>query len=223
MTPFAPELWVATEPVQHLGLQLTTTMALVRLGDGSLLAYSPVRLTSERRAAVDALGPVAHVYAPNTFHHLWAGEWTAAYPDARLHAPAGLAAKRSDLRIARVPGKSLEPAFAGVLEELPLDGFRLEETVLFHAPSRTLVAADLVQNVGRPEHLWTALYARMNGFYDRVALSRMLHWVAVSDRAALRRSVDKIVDHPFERVIVGHGEPVREEGRRKIARAYARA
>jgi hypothetical protein len=223
VTPFAPGVWVATEPVQHLGLRLTTTMALVRLGDGSLLAYSPVRLTPERRAAVDALGPVAHVYAPNTFHHLWAGEWLAAYPGARLHAPAGLAAKRPDLRIDRVPGQSVEPAFAGVVEELPLTGFRLEETVLFHEPSRTLISADLVHNIGRPEHPWTALYARMNGFYDRVALSRMLRWVAISDRAALRRSVEKLVALPFERVIVGHGEAVREDGRRKVARAYGLA
>jgi hypothetical protein len=196
-------------------------MAVVQLGDGSLLVYSPVRLTPERRAAVDAIGPVAHLYAPNTFHHLWAGEWVAAYPTARLHAPAGLAKKRPELRIDRVPGQSPEPAFAGSVTEVPLTGFRLEETVLFHEPSRTLVCADLVQNIGRPSHWWTALYARLNGFYDRVALSRMLHWIAISDRAALRRTVEKLVELPFERVVVGHGEPVIADARHAVASAYA--
>jgi hypothetical protein len=59
---------------------------------------------------------------------------------------------------------------AGVVDELRIDGFRLRESVLFHRPSRTLVVADLVHNVGRPPHGWTKMYARTMGFYDRAAL-----------------------------------------------------
>src|SRR5437660_1311709 len=174
LTPFAEGIWVGTEPVRFLGLQLTATMAVLRLGDDSLLLYAPVAMTPERRVAVEALGPVAHLYAPNLHHHLWIGEWAAAFPSARLHAPAGLARKRRDLRIDRAHGAAPEPAFAGVVDELRIDGFRLDESVLLYHPSRTLVIADLVHNVGRPQHGWTRLYARTMGFYDRVALSRML-------------------------------------------------
>ncbi|QRN95428.1 hypothetical protein JRI60_41225 [Archangium violaceum] len=39
-----------------LGMQLTSTMTVIRLGDGSLLLHSPVAMTPERRAAVEALG-----------------------------------------------------------------------------------------------------------------------------------------------------------------------
>ena len=148
MTPFVDGVWLASDPVRIVGTRLTATMALLRLGDGSLLAYSPVSLTAERRAAVDALGRVAHVYAPSNFHHRWAGEWAAAYPGARVHAPAGLTKK---LRVHRVLGDGSEPAFAGVVDETHIDGFRLDETVLVHHPSRTLVVADLVHNVGRPD------------------------------------------------------------------------
>jgi hypothetical protein len=172
MTPFGEGVWLATEPVRIVGMRLSATMTLVRLGDGSLLAYSPVALTAERRAAVAALGRVAHLYAPSAYHDRWIGEWADAFPEARVHAPAALGKKRKALRVDRALGTAPEPAFAGVVDEVHIDGFRLDETVLVHRPSRTLVVADLVHNVGRPEGGWARFYTRAMGFYDRVALSR---------------------------------------------------
>jgi hypothetical protein len=219
LTPFAEGVWLATEPVSFLGLRLTATMTVLRLGDGSLLLHSPVAMTSERRAAVEALGRVAHLYAPNTFHHLSIGQWAAAFPSARLHAPPGLAKKRADLRIDRVSGVAPEPAFDGVVDELPIEGFRLEEHALLHRPSRTLVVADLVHNIGRPAHGWTKLYTRAMEFYDRVALSRLIRMAAFSDRAAARRSVDDVLARGFDHLVVGHGAPL-VGGREALAAAY---
>jgi hypothetical protein len=222
LTPFADGIWLGTEPVRFLGLRLTSTMTVLRLADGSLLLYSPVAMTPARRAAVEALGSVAHLYAPNTFHHRWIGDWAAAFPGARLHAPPDLANKRRDLRIDRVHGAAPpEPAFAGVIEELRIDGFRLQESVLVYAPARTLVVADLVHNIGRPTHGWTRLYTRTMGFYDRVAVSRFIRWTAFSDRAAARRSVDALLARPFDRLVVGHGAPVAAGGRDALAAVYA--
>jgi hypothetical protein len=221
MTPFAEGIWVDTAPVRFLGMQLTTTMTVLRLGDGNLLLYSPVALTQARQSAIEALGPVAHLYAPNLFHHRWIGEWAAAFPSARLHAPVGLAKKRGDLRIDRIHNAAREPAFAGVLEELPIDGFRLAESVVVYRPARTLVVADLVHNVGRPQHRWTNFYSRTMGFYDRVALSRMIRWTAFTDRATARRSLDELLALPFDRLIVGHGAPLAAGGREALAAAYS--
>jgi hypothetical protein len=167
-------------------------MALLHLGGGELVAYSPVSLTPARRAAVEAIGRVAHVYAPSLFHERWAGQWAEAFPSARVHAPARLAKKRRDLRVDRLLGDGSEPAFAGVIDELHIDGCRLDETVLVHRPTRTLVVADLVHNVGRPDTAWARTYSRAMGFYDRVAVSRMLRWAAYNDRAAARASIDAV-------------------------------
>ncbi len=216
-------LWLSTEPVTFLGLRLTVNMAVMKLADGGLLLYSPVRLTDERRAAVTALGPVAHLYAPNTHHFMWIGEWAAAFPSAKVHASADLLRKRPEIRAARAlgPDEAPEPAFAGAVEEVHVDGFRLDESVVFHAPSRALVVADLVHNIGRPNHGWTKAYTRAMGFYDRVALSRMIRWAAFADRAAARRSVDSLLDRPVERLVVGHGAPVADGARDALAKAYA--
>lgn len=69
------------------------------------------------------VGPVRHLYAPNLFHHSWIGDWARAYPTARVHAPAGVARKRRDLRIDRPHGSSVEPAFDGDVEEVPIAAF----------------------------------------------------------------------------------------------------
>jgi hypothetical protein len=220
LTPFAEGVWVDSAPARIVGMQLTATMTVLRLGDGSLLVHSPIALTPERRAAVEALGPVAQLYAPNLYHHLRMGEWSAAFPSARVHAPAGLARKRPDLRIDRAHNAAPEPAMAGVVDELSIDGFRLEESVLLYRPARTLLVADLVHNIGRPQHAWTRFYSRTMGFYDRVGLSRIIRWSAFSDRAAARRSLDAVLALPFDRLIVGHGAPLTTGAREALAAAY---
>ncbi|HVH98535.1 MAG TPA: DUF4336 domain-containing protein [Enhygromyxa sp.] len=216
---FGEGIWLSTAPVRILGMRLTATMAVVRLGDGGLLLYSPLAMTPERRAAVEALGPVAHLYAPNLYHHLYVGEWAAAFPSARVHAPLGLDAKRPDLRIDRVHGSPLDPVVAEVVDELAIDGFRLRESVLLVRPAQTLLVADLVHNIGQPQHRWTIAYTRMMGFYDRVALSRMIRWTGFSDRAAARRSLDELLARPFDRLVVGHGTPLGSGAREAIAGA----
>lgn len=221
LVPFTRGVWVSTEPVQFLRMRLTATMAVFRLNDNELLLYSPVAITRNRRAAIEGLGAVAHLYAPNLFHHTWVGEWASAFPSARVHAPARLANKRPDLRIDRVHSSSPEPAFANIVDELPIDGFRLDECALFHRPSRTLVVADLLHNVGRPQHRWTKLYTRTMGFYDRIALSRVIRWTGFRDKVAGRRSLDRLLQLPFDRLIVGHGKPITVGARAALSAAYS--
>jgi hypothetical protein len=221
LAPFGEGVWLGTSPVSIVGMRLATTMTVLRLGDGGLLVYSPCALTPRRRAAVDALGPVRHLYAPNLFHHRWVGDWAAAFPSARLHAPRGLARKRRDLRIDRVHGEAPDPALAPDVDELPIDGFRLREGVIIHRASRTLVVADLIHNVGRPVQPWAVLYTRLMGFYDRVALSRVIRWTGFDDHAAARRCIDAVLARPFDRLVVGHGAPLASGAHEAVAAGYA--
>jgi hypothetical protein len=216
----AEGLWVDTAPVRILGTKLASTMTVLRMTDGSMLVHSPIAMTPERRAAVEELGPVRHLYAPNLFHHLGLREWAEAFPLARVHAPAGLSKKRPDLRTDRVHDSTPEAAFGGVVTELQIDGLRLDECALFYRPARALIVADLVHNIGRPDDGWTKFYTKSMGFYDRVALSRAIRWTAFSDRAAARRSIDSLLAFPFERVIVGHGAPVVSGARDAVASAF---
>jgi Domain of unknown function (DUF4336) len=95
---FGQEIWTADGPdVAVVGFRYPTRMAAVRLSDGSLFIWSPIQLTASLRAAVDALGPVQHIVAPNSLHHLFLPVWKHAYPGAKVYAPPGLRKKRADI------------------------------------------------------------------------------------------------------------------------------
>lgn len=220
LSELAPGVWYDVGPSHFLGLRLTTTMTVLSVAEGVLL-HSPLPMTPERRAAVEAIGPVVHLYAPNTFHHRWLGEWSQAFPSAMVHAPEELAIKRPNLRIDRFHDRATECDFGGVVGEAKIRGFRMRETALIYRPGRTAIVTDLVHNIGRPTHGWTKVYTRAMGFYDRVALSRVLRWTSFDDKGAARSSIDALLGHDFERLIVGHGEPIRTAGRAALAAATA--
>jgi hypothetical protein len=219
LSAFAEGVWLDSGPVSFLGLRLTATMTVLRVADGGLLVHSPLPLTPDRRAEVESLGRVDHLYAPNTFHHQWLGEWSQAFPAALVHAPAELAVKRKDLRIDRFHDQAAASDFGGTVIEVPIRGFRLRETALVYLPGSTAIVTDLVHNIGRPTHAWTRFYTRLTGFYDRVAISRVIRWTAFHDKNAARHSVDALLDHAFDGLIVGHGAPIPGVGRDALAHA----
>jgi hypothetical protein len=223
LAPFAAGIWTARDPVRipYVGVCVTATMAVVELPGQALLLFSPLEMTPERRAAVEAVGTVKHIYAPNLFHHLWIDDWASAYPRAMVHAPRALRAKRPDLRIDRDHDRDAPGDLSAELDEVHIDGFAFEETALVHRQSGTLLVADLVHNVGRPKGLWTRTYARAMGFYDQVAISRAIRWVAFTDRVAARRSIDRLAECNFDRLLVGHGAPISTGGRAAVLNAYS--
>ena len=82
LKPFAEHVWTESRRAKFLGVETGTRMTVVRLSDGGLFVHSPVALDLETRREVDALGEVRAVVAPSVFHHLFVGEWMAAYPKA---------------------------------------------------------------------------------------------------------------------------------------------
>jgi hypothetical protein len=220
LTRLAEGVWLASEPVRIIGMRLSATMTVLELPRSELLLYSPVAMTPGRRAAVEELGTVTHLYAPNTYHHVWIGQWVEAFPAARVHAPAALRKQRPELRINRAHDVEPLRGLDATLDEVHIDGFALGESVLHHRPSGTLLVADLVHNIGRPTHTWTSLYSRAMGFYDRVAISRAIRWGAFRDHAAARRSVDRVLACSFDRLVVGHGAPIDGGAHEALVTAY---
>jgi hypothetical protein len=202
----ADGLWVADAPSHSMvGLRLGTRMTVVRLTNGSLLVHSPIALAPELRAAVDTLGRVGHVVCPNVYHHVYAGEWTAAYPAALLHGPAELAKKRTDLHFHAALAPTPHPDWTGILVPHPIDGCALHETVLLHAPTKTLIASDLTENFTRCDHFPTRVYLRAAGIWQKPGWSRFLRWM-YKDRAAARRSIDALLSLDWDRLVIAHGD-----------------
>ena len=217
----AEDLWVATRPFGVLpGLDIGTRMTVMRLPDGGLVLHSPVAADVATRAAVEAIGPVRAIACPNQVHHLFASGWKQAFPEARLLAAPGLPAKRRDLAFDGLLGDDPDPAWGDALATVHVRGMPLLEEVLFlHRASRTLLVTDLAFHVTpatRPGLRRWAWISRVRGAFGPNAIARF----CVRDRHAVRRSLDRVLDWDFDRVVVTHGEVLERGGRAALRRAW---
>lgn len=220
LEPLADGVWVARAPFRFLTFAIGTRMSVVRLPDGGLLLHSPIAPDSALRAELDALGPVRHIVCPNLFHHVFAGPMLEAYPEARLYAPAQLRKKRPELRVDRdfVEGPCSE--WGGALEGVRVQGSMLDETVLFHGATGTLISADFLEYFERCDEAWTRGYLKLAGVYQRVTWNRLLRLV-YRDRKAARASIDRILEFPIERVVIAHGDVITKHARAAVREGFA--
>ncbi|NNL67381.1 MAG: DUF4336 domain-containing protein [Myxococcales bacterium] len=198
-------------------------MTVARLADGGLLLHSPIPHTPALAQEIAALGPVTHLVAPNRVHHLYLGPWTEACPDATLHGAPGLRDKRRDLVFHRELGDAPASDWADRLDQALVAGIpHVNEVVLLHRASRTLLLTDLAMNFpSLPEGFWTRLFVRAMALQGGVRTSRLIHSL-VRDRAALRASLERILAWDFDRVVVSHGELCERGGRDALRSAWAR-
>jgi len=220
MEEVASGVWIWHQPLTMMGVQLGSRMTVVRLADGGLWVHSPIALTPEIRAEMSELGEVRFVVAPNRYHHLHAGEWMRAYPGSKLFGAAGLEKKCKDVRFDGQLGEAPEAAWHGQLEQLPIRGSMLGETVFYHPTTRTLITADLTENFTTSAHWFTRGYLKLSGIHGKPGLSRLLRPM-FRDRVATRESIDRLLGWDFERVIISHGDDIlRQDAKAIVERTY---
>lgn len=221
-------IWLTDgEIVNFYGFPYPTRSVIVRLEDGNLWIWSPVRLTQALQEGVDALGRVAHLVSPNKLHHLYLPEWLAAYPDARLWGPASTIRKRSDLSFYGTLGDLAPSEWRHEFTLFWFHGsFMLDEIVFFHQSSRTAILADLSENFGDDflcEH-WSrrkraiARICKITVGYGYAPLELRLSWL---NRKPAREAMEALLALNPRQVIMAHGEWQRENGRAYLKQAFA--
>ncbi|HUR59622.1 MAG TPA: DUF4336 domain-containing protein [Opitutaceae bacterium] len=221
LSPLAPELWELNAPLAVLGMHLGHRMTVARLPDGSVWVHSPVAYSDALAAALARLGPVRHVLAPNAMHDTYLEGWFAAYPGARFHGAKGFAKFRPDLKFTDTLGDTPDPAWAAVFDQRMVRGMpRLNEVVFRHRPSRTLILTDLAFNLGADMPLLSRVLMRLNSCHCRFAVSRLLK-TTIKDRAAVRASIDEILQWDFNRIVLSHGADVPTGGKNLLRDAFA--
>jgi hypothetical protein len=146
----APTLWVVERPFKLpiVRAEVGTRMTIIRLNDGNLFLHSPVKLDSELKRALNALGPVGAVVAPNRAHHLFVRDYIESYPQAMSYGAPGLPERRPDLRLDATLGDEAPREWQGVIEQQLFRGAPpLNEVVFFHPSSRTVIFTDLIFNL----------------------------------------------------------------------------
>src|SRR5205085_9380822 len=169
LTPLIDDrLWALNRPVWFAGVRLRARSTVLRLDDGSLLLHSPAPPTDGLAEQLRALGPVRWLVVPNRFHHLGTPAAAAHFPDARVVGPGSALKRNQALRLHLDIHDAQFREQVPELEALPLGGVPfLDETVLYHRPTQTLLGADIVLCADAQDH-WTLRFAaRIFGFYDR--------------------------------------------------------
>jgi hypothetical protein len=198
-------------------------MAVIRLPvEGGLWVWSPVALTPEIRRAVDALGTVRHLVAPNSLHHTFLADWAAAYPEAKVSAAPGLAQDVAGTEIHSIMGDEPDPAWAGTLDQVIVRGNRITtEVVFFHRASSTVLVTDLVQQIPRDwYHGWRAVVARLDLMTAPVPSVPRKFRMATTDRSAFRDSIRSVLEWPAERLVMAHGTPIASGGKGALQAAF---
>src|SRR6516225_6573460 len=115
----ADGLWVVQRPfaLPFVRAEVGTRMTIVRLADGGLFLHSPVKFDHGLRQALDALGPVRAIIAPSRVHHLFVGDYIAAYPEASSYAAPGLPKRRTALKFDAVLTDVAPDLWRGQLEQ----------------------------------------------------------------------------------------------------------
>lgn len=206
---FGPRLYVADGPtVSFYGFPYPTRMAVAQLSDGSVWVWSPVALTDVLAGAVEALGPVGHLVAPNKIHHLFLSEWVERWPDARLHAPPGLVRKRPDLHFDAELGDEPDPAWAADLDQVIFRGsLAMEEVAFFHRASRTAIICDLVQRHPASRMSgWKGIVMRLDGVVGEHGSTPREWRASFLRRGPARRAREKVLGWQAERLLIAHGQ-----------------
>jgi len=214
------EIWTLVRPVWFGGVRLRARTTAVRLGDGGLMLHTPAPMTDALVEQLRSLGPVRWLVVPNCFHHLGTPAAAARFPEARVAGPAS-ALKRNDALKFHVDIR--DRGFGEQLPEveaLPLEGVPfLDETVLYHRPTNTLLGADIVLAANASDH-WTWRWAaRITGCYEQVRVSPDVR-KKIQDKKAAARSLHAMLERPAQRLIVGHADVIGEGCRDQLAKAW---
>lgn len=208
LTELAPDVRAYEYDVYMPGrVHFPCRTVVVRLPGGGLWLHSPGPIADSLAAELERWGPVEHLVAPSLLHHLFLGQASARWPQARTWGAAGLGAKRPDLRLDATLGQDEAP-WAEVLAPMPIAGAPfVGETVFLHRPSGSLLVTDLLFNIHRWNTPQTAWVLWMVGAQRRLASSRAWRmWV--KDKAAYGRSVREVVAAAPRRLIPAHGDVI---------------
>ncbi|HVY28350.1 MAG TPA: DUF4336 domain-containing protein [Polyangiaceae bacterium] len=214
----ANKIWTFERPVWFSGVRQRVHTTVLRLDDGSLMLHSPAPVAAGMAEQLRALGQVRWLVVPNCFHHLGTPAAAAQFPEATVVGPASALARNKDLKLSADLAQLGEqlPEF----EALPLAGVPfLDETVLYHRPTQTLLGADIVLCPNAKDHWSMRFAARLLGFYGQVRVPYDVK-KKIPDKAAAARSIQAMLERPAQRLIVGHTDVIGENCRDRLARAW---
>lgn len=217
---FSDHIWTVFAPVTVAGMKMGTRATIIRLPSGRLLIISPVGFADDTATAIEALGVVDTIVAPNLFHHLYFNDACRRWPDARALIPTGLG-DEVDL-----VDRAVEMGHRGRVEDaihwLAVDGAPAVGEHLFIDPrDGVLVISDIAFNYRDHPQWWLRIFMRLNGVYGHFGPSRLLR-SQVKDDERFGQSLAEALEYSWDAIVVAHGRPIESGGRQLFTSGFAK-
>jgi len=222
----AEGVWIVDSgPMNAMGLKLPVRMTIFRLNNGDLLLHSPTPFSAEVAKAVEALGRVRHLVAPNIAHWTFLADWQRAYPDATTWGVPGLRdraqVRAAGLRIDAELSDTTPAEWADTLDQgMVAAGTGFNEAWFFDRCTRTLVLVDLIENL-EPDKLppITRLVMQASAA-TRGTTARYLRLPVRLGGPDAKKAIQAIVALEPDRVIFAHGRTFETDGAARLKHAF---
>ncbi len=220
---FGERIWICDGPrVRMMTIPFETRMTIVELEPGVLWVHSPIEPTPNLQDAVDSLGAVKFIVAPNKIHSLGVEPWKKRHPAAEVWVSPQFRKRHPDAPVDHVIGADAPPAWSSQIDYLCFGGnIFLDEVVFFHHNSRTLIVTDLIQrhDPAKETFFWR-FGKRLAGVLGDKGGTAIDLRSAFRDRAAARASAEKLLRWNFDRVVIAHGKCITENARSTVEKAF---
>ncbi len=224
--PVCGGVWIVDSGPQHLlGLTFPVRMTVVRLQDGGLWLHSPTKHTPQLQAALEALGPVRHLVAPDTAHWVHVSPWRKAVPGAQVWTAPGVVERANgqgvDLNGARTLSETPPEPWAGEMDQALFTAPGFVEVAFHHRPSRTLLLTDTVQALEKPKlPLGSRVFASIVGSATAEGTTPVhLRLLLGRRREANRAIAERLVGLDPARVVFAHGAWFEQDGQARLRQA----
>ncbi|WP_415721823.1 DUF4336 domain-containing protein [Photobacterium ganghwense] len=207
-------IWIADGgTVPFFTLPYSTRITVVKLDDGSLWIHSPIKLSADLYQALNELGDVRYLIAPNHLHHLFLEEWQTAFPQADTYGTQEVIAKRQDLSFTgELVTKETYPWSQEIHQVLFTGSPVMQECVFFHSPSQTLIVTDLIENFSPDAfNAWQRILAKGTGILapnGKMPIDWRLSFMCRKQEA--RAHMLHILAWQPKRIVLAHGEIIRD-------------
>ena len=195
-------LW-ARGSIPHMSLK--RTMLVVRLADGQLLIHNGIALDERSMAEIEQFGTPAFLIVPSGGHRLDAPAYKRRYPALRVFAPRG--ARDKVQQVIAVDGSYEDFPSNPVVRFETVHGVNDSEGALIVQSSDgvSVVLNDCVFNMDTKTDFLGWLITSVFGSAPGPRVSRLMKWLIIKDKAALRADLERFAALPnLTRLIVAH-------------------
>lgn len=214
------EIRTKDQMLEVYGIELGARMTIASCAKG-VFVHSPIKPTLEIANEIKELGDLSWIVAPNKWHHLYITDFKELYPSAEFYCAPGLEEKRPEFKFTDVITNEQRFPWNPELSHLLIDGAPMyNEVVFYHPKTKTLIVTDLAVNIRKTNSFRTKFWLNLLGSYGSFGWSAIEKFLFVKDKAAFHRSLERVLEYDFDRIIMSHGEIVEKDGKDLLAKAF---